>query len=75
MTSRIFNIQSDGRLIEMQKESFLNEDAFQLLLEQYLNLLAGDQINGQSPRRWLLVRREMGISTSRFHTSYFMMVF
>ena len=62
MSSRIFNIQSDGRLIEMHQEPFLNEDAFQVLLEKYPNLLAGDQINSQSPRRWLLVRREMGIA-------------
>src|SRR3954470_22987896 len=62
MGSQIFNIQSDGRLIEMRQEPFANEDAFQVLLEKYPNLLAGDQINSLAPRRWLLVRREMGIA-------------
>ena len=57
----IFNIQDDGTLVEMNQKPFENEDIFQTLLEKYPNLLAGDQINSNNPRRWLLVRREMGI--------------
>lgn len=63
MSGQIFNIQSDGTLVEMHEEQFPSEDVFQSLLEQYPNLLAGDQIQSQSPRRWLLVRREMGIAS------------
>jgi hypothetical protein len=33
----------------------------QLLLEQNLDLLPGDQINEEDPRRWLLIRREMPV--------------
>ena len=61
MTGHIFNIQDDGTLVEMNEKQFENEDIFQSLLEQYPNLLAGDQINSSDPRRWLLVRREMGV--------------
>lgn len=61
MTGHIFNIQKNGTLIEMNEEPFENEDIFQTLLQDYPNLLAGDQINSDNPRRWLLVRREMGI--------------
>lgn len=61
MSGHIFNIQDDGTLVEMNEQPFANEDIFQTLLEQYPNLLAGDQINSDDPRRWLLVRREMGI--------------
>jgi len=61
MSGHIFNIQDDGTLVEMNEQQFENEDIFQTLLEQYPNLLAGDQINSGDPRRWLLVRREMGV--------------
>jgi len=61
MSGHIFNIQDDGTLVEMNEQPFENEDIFQTLLEKYPNLLAGDQINSGDPRRWLLVRREMGI--------------
>jgi hypothetical protein len=61
MSGHIFNIQDDGTLVEMNEQEFENEDIFQTLLEKYPNLLAGDQINSADPRRWLLVRREMGV--------------
>lgn len=31
------------------------------MLEDYPSLLAGDQIDREYPRRWLLVSREMGL--------------
>jgi len=61
MSGQIFNIQDDGRLVEMNEEPFANEDLFQELLEKYPNLLAGDQFDSASPRRWLLIKREMGV--------------
>jgi hypothetical protein len=61
MSGHIFNIQEDGTLIEMNEQLFETEDVFQSLLERYPNLLAGDQIDSGEPRRWLLVRREMGV--------------
>ncbi|MEO2035014.1 MAG: hypothetical protein ABGZ35_23275, partial [Planctomycetaceae bacterium] len=61
MSGHIFNIQDDATLVQMNEQQFENEDIFQTLLEQYPNLLAGDQINSDDPRRWLLVRREMGV--------------
>jgi hypothetical protein len=61
MSGHIFNIQDDGKLVEMNEAPFSNEDIFQSLLEQYPNLLAGDQINSAEPRRWLLICREMGV--------------
>src|SRR5262249_38311738 len=33
----------------------------QELLAKYPNLLAGDQMDGAAPRRWLLISREMGV--------------
>ncbi|MEO0375199.1 MAG: hypothetical protein AAF329_11370 [Cyanobacteria bacterium P01_A01_bin.17] len=57
----IFSIQADNQLVEMTEAPYLSEDAFQSLLEDYPSLLAGDQIDSASPRRWLLVKREMGV--------------
>jgi hypothetical protein len=46
----------------MVESPFPNEDIFQDLLRQYPELLTGDLEQGDSPRRWLLIRREMGIA-------------
>ncbi len=61
MSGQIFNIQDNGTLVEMNEQPFANEDLFQDLLAKYPNLLAGDQIDSSSPRKWLLIQREMGI--------------
>ena len=61
MSRRIFVIQSDDNLVEMNEESYDSEDRFQDLLARYPDLLAGDQINPTTPRRWLLVRREASV--------------
>ena len=57
----IFLIKGDGKLVEMREQKYDSEELLQELLEKYPNLLAGDQIDSNSPRRWLLVSREMGV--------------
>src|ERR1700719_595905 len=57
----IFHIQADGKLVEMKEELYKSEDFFQGILADYPNLLSGDQIDTQQPRRWLLVTREIPI--------------
>lgn len=61
MSSGVFLIQTDGRLVEMSEESYGSEADFQELLARYPNLLAGNQINDENPRRWLLISREAAI--------------
>ncbi|MCO6043296.1 hypothetical protein NG895_05200, partial [Aeoliella sp. ICT_H6.2] len=61
----IFNLQDDGRLVEMNQQDFDTEDDFQSMLERYPDLLAGDQMRSDSPRRWLLIQREMGVADER----------
>lgn len=51
----------DNSLTSMVESAFSSEDLLQVLLEQYSDLLAGDQINPEIPRRWLLVAREMAV--------------
>jgi hypothetical protein len=61
MNGGIFLIQSGGDLVEMKEQPYDTEAVLQELLARYPNLLAGDQMDGASPRRWLLISREMGV--------------
>src|SRR5947208_12743767 len=61
MSGGIFLIQSGGDLVEMIEQPYDTEDMLQELLAKYPNLLAGDQMDGAAPRRWLLISREMGV--------------
>jgi hypothetical protein len=55
----IFLLSGD-ELLEMREQAYDSEDLLQTLLARYPNLLAGDQ-PAESPRRWLLVKRETGV--------------
>ncbi len=61
MAGGIYLVQEGGRLVEMAEQPYEVEAALQRLLADYPNLLAGDQIAPGSPRRWLLVAREVGV--------------
>jgi hypothetical protein len=61
MKGGIFLIQDDGQLIEMTEQKYDSEELLQKLLAKYPNLLAGDQVDYVSPRRWLLISRELGV--------------
>ena len=58
MSQAIYLIQDDEKLVEMKEQEYESENLLQKLLAKYPNLLAGDQISGSSPRRWLLIKRE-----------------
>lgn len=60
MTRTIY-LRTNGRIIEMTQTPYDSEDLFQGLLAESQELLPGDLIDPQSPRRWLLVAREIGI--------------
>jgi len=59
----IFLIGDDGALVEMNEEAYESEALLQALLEDYPSILAGDQVPGPEPRRWLLISREAGIAS------------
>ncbi len=61
MSGRIFLLDGDRTLRPMKEEPYDSEDLLQALLADYPDLLAGDQIDDNDPRRWLLVRRELGV--------------
>ena len=57
----MFVLKEDGSLIPLKATQFVLEEHFQRLLEDHPELLAGDLIDPEEPRRWLLVAREIGI--------------
>jgi hypothetical protein len=58
MPEGIFLIQNDG-LVELSESPYDSEAVLQDLLARYPSLLAGDQFDEESPRRWVLVKREL----------------
>lgn len=63
MSGQIFLRRSDGQLVGMDRAQTDLEKDLQILVAKYPNLLAGDQIDPERPRRWLLVRREYGVKS------------
>ena len=61
MGGGIYLIQDDDRLVELMEQPYDSEDQLQELLETYPNLLAGDEIDRATARRWLLVSRDVTI--------------
>lgn len=62
MSDRIYFVSDDETLRPMEATPYADEDLLQRLLEQYPDLLAGEQVDPDDPRRWLLVEREAGIA-------------
>jgi len=52
----------------LEKVSVMTEEAMQILLAQYPDLLLSDKIYPSNPRRWLLVAREMPIPGNAIET-------
>lgn len=63
MGGGIYLIHNDDQLVEMTEQAYDSEDQLQEFLETYPNLLAGDDIDRATPRRWLLISREVATST------------
>lgn len=61
MASGVFVLKDKDTLVPMEAADFASENDFQLLLAKFPELLSGDQIDPSSPRKWILVRREMAV--------------
>ena len=58
----IYIVNEDGNTIEMAQFYCKNENKdLQSLLDKSPELLAGDQINPDDHRRWILIKREMPV--------------
>ncbi|TAK23088.1 MAG: hypothetical protein EPO26_09585 [Chloroflexota bacterium] len=51
------------QLVEMTESPYESEARLQELLARYPNILAGDQIDPTTPRRWVLVSREVSLAS------------
>lgn len=61
MAGRIYLVNDEAKLVAMEETPYDSERLLQELLENYADLLAGEQINSDDPRRWALVTREMSV--------------
>lgn len=67
-SAKIFLVEGERKLTPMTETNYVKEDDLQALLANYPDLLPGDQINLEDPRRWLLVAREVGVPGSQDET-------
>lgn len=59
---KIFLVGDDPEhLITLEETGYVSEEVLQNYLVDYPDLLPGDQIDPENPRRWLLVAQEMGV--------------
>lgn len=58
---RIYVLVGAGQLTPLEEAPYELEEVLQKLLAEHPDLLAGEQMTPESPRRWLLVRREAGV--------------
>jgi hypothetical protein len=58
MNGKIFLLENGNELIEMEEREYVSELILQDLIADYPDLLAGDQMDEENPRRWLLVKKE-----------------
>ena len=66
MSSGVFLLNKDGSLEEMNQEDYSSEEYLQTLLENYPNLLAGEQINETNLRKWIVISREFPVPGDDF---------
>jgi ribosomal protein L7Ae-like RNA K-turn-binding protein len=60
-SAKIFLVAGERKLIPMEETKYVKEDDLQVLLASYPDLIPGDQIDVDNPRRWLLVARELSV--------------
>jgi hypothetical protein len=61
MAGKIYLLNDGSNLIAMEEAPYDSEKLLQVLLADHPDLLAGEQIDVDHPRRWLLVTREMKV--------------
>jgi hypothetical protein len=65
VAGRIYLLKEDSTLLAMEDAPYDSESLLQKLLADHPDLLAGDQIDAEEPRRWLLVTREMAVPSEQ----------
>jgi hypothetical protein len=65
LSGGIYLLRGEDDLVEMREAPYDSEAVLQTLLGRYPSLLAGDQLPGDEPRRWLLIRREAPVPSEQ----------
>jgi hypothetical protein len=60
--SGIFVLDPNRKLHELREQPYEREALLQELLAEFPALLAGELVDSEVPRRWLLISREMGVA-------------
>jgi hypothetical protein len=58
----IFVLDANRKLHELHEQPYETEALLQQLLTDFPNLLAGDLVDAEAPRRWLLISPELGLA-------------
>jgi hypothetical protein len=58
MNGKIFLLENGNELVEMEEKEYASELLLQDLIAEHPDLLAGDQMDEENPRKWLLVKKE-----------------
>ena len=61
MAKRIYTMNEHGELAPLEEQPFETENDLQRLIAEHPELLDGEQMRPDDPRRWILVTREKGI--------------
>lgn len=61
MAGKIYLLTDESQLHAMEEAPYDSEKLLQEMLAKYPDFLAGEQINSENPRRWLLITREMTV--------------
>jgi len=61
MAGKIYQLNEDKTLSELVESQYITESVLQEFIAIYPDLLAGDQINAEEPRRWLFITREFSV--------------
>jgi hypothetical protein len=69
MSNKVYLLDEQGKMKEMVHSLYESEDILQSLVADYPQLLAGEQIDQDAPRRWLLVSREMSVGDDETNQS------
>ncbi len=62
MAEKIYIMDEQQNLEPLEEHRFELEVHLQELIAEHPNLLAGEQMDPDSPRRWILIKREQGIA-------------
>ncbi len=61
MRENIYLVDKDNNLSVLSQTPYENETLFQDLIEKHPELLAGEQIDADNPRKWIFISREMAV--------------